>query len=148
VFEHSSAKIEGGAGVVTFITAASYIRGTAFVGVREMLRRLCHSVWIIDLGGEGRGTRRDDNVFNIQTPVAILIALSKGAKDQKKPAIVKYTRIDGTRDEKYAKLAEIKSFNDLSWQTCPTDWHAPLRPKGTGAYFRFPKLTDLMPWQT
>jgi hypothetical protein len=148
VFEHASAKAAGGAGVVTFITAASYIRGDAFVGVRETLRRLCHEVWVIDLGGEGRGTRQDDNVFNIQTPVAICVAFGRGAKDRSEPATVKYTRIRGTRDEKYAELAAVGSFNDLTWKDCPADWHAPLRPKGTGSYFTYPDLKDLMPWQS
>src|SRR5207249_458029 len=99
-------------------------------------------VWIIDLGGEGRGTRLDDNVFNIQTPVAICIALRTGLKDRTQPATVKYTGIHGTREEKYEKLAAVKSFADLRWKPCPTEWHAPLRPKGTGPYFGFPKLND------
>ncbi len=135
------------AGIATFITAASYIRGDAFVGMREMLRRLCHEVYIIDLGGEGRGTRQDDNVFNIQTPVAICIAVRTGKKDTDAPGTVKYAAIRGTREEKYAKLASIKSFKGLKWKTCPGEWHAPLRPAGTGPYFRWPLLTDLMPWQ-
>ena len=135
------------AGIVSFITASSYIRGDAFVGMREMLRRLCHEVWIIDLGGEGRGTRQDDNVFNIQTPVAICIALREGKKDKDQPATVRYASIQGTRDEKYAKLAAVTDFSDLKWKTCPTGWHAPLRPAGTGPYFKWPLLADLMPWQ-
>jgi len=147
VFEHTSGKQEANPGIVSFITASSYIRGDAFVGMREMLRRLCHEIWIIDLGGEGRGTRQDDNVFNIQTPVAICIALREGKKDKGVPAKVRYTSILGTREEKYAKLAAVKSFRSLKWKTCPSDWHAPLRPAGTGAYFKWPLLTDLMPWQ-
>jgi hypothetical protein len=136
------------AGIATFITAASYIRGDAFVGMREMLRRLCHEVSIIDLGGEGRGTRQDDNVFNIQTPVAICIAVRTGKKDKETPATVRYASIHGTREEKYARLASVGSFKDLKWKTCPTGWHAPLRPAGTGTYFKWPLLTDLMPWQS
>ncbi|MCX7851044.1 hypothetical protein, partial [Thermus sp.] len=52
-------------GVVSFITAASYLDGDAFVGMRERLRRLCDEVWMIDLGGEGRGARPSENVFAI-----------------------------------------------------------------------------------
>lgn len=136
------------AGIATFITAASYIRGDAFVGMREMLRRLCHEVYIIDLGGEGRGTRQDDNVFNIQTPVAICVAVRTGKKDKDTPGAVKYTAIRGTREEKYKQLAAVKSFADLKWKTCPTALHAPLRPAGTGPYFKWPLLIDLMPWQS
>ncbi len=134
------------AGVVSFITAASYIRGDAFVGMREMLRRLCDEVYIIDLGGEGRGTRQDDNVFNIQTPVAICIAVRSGKKGKDTPAVVRYASIHGTREDKYKKLAAVKSFKSLRWKACPTGWHAPLRPAGTGPYFTWPLLIDLMPW--
>ena len=38
------------------------------------MRRVCDYVDIIDLGGEGRGTRKEEDVFAIQTPVAIFIA--------------------------------------------------------------------------
>jgi len=136
------------AGVVSFISASSYIRGDAFVGMREMLRRLCHEIWIIDLGGEGRGTRKDANVFDIQTPVAICIALREGKKDTDARATVRYASILGTQEEKYEALASIKSFDDLTWKDCPTEWHAPMRPAGVGPYFNWPLLTDLMPWQS
>ncbi len=135
------------AGIASFITAASYIRGDAFVGMRELLRRLCHEVYILDLGGEGRGTRQDDNVFNIQTPVAICIAVRKGKKDWKTPGAVSYVRVHGSREQKYSTLGAVRSFADLKWKACPTEWHAPLRPAGTGPYFQWPLLTDLMPWQ-
>ena len=40
----------------------------------------------MDLGGEGRGTRQDENVFAIQTPVAIAIAVRYGAPNPATPA--------------------------------------------------------------
>lgn len=147
VFEHTSGAAHDHHGVVTFISASSYIRGDAFVGMREMLRRLCHDVYIIDLGGEGRGTRQDDNVFDIQTPVAICIAVRTGKKAKEQPATVRYTAIVGDRAAKYAALAGIRSFDDLEWKECPSEWHAPLRPAGKGVYFEWPLLTDIMPWQ-
>ncbi|HOG48884.1 MAG TPA: hypothetical protein PLB78_19810, partial [Anaerolineae bacterium] len=64
----------GGPGVVSFISASSYLDGAAFCGMREHMRRLCDEIWVLDLGGEGRGTRKSDNVFAIQTPVAIAVA--------------------------------------------------------------------------
>ncbi len=144
VFEHKSAD---GPGIVSFISAASYMDGDAFVGVREHMRRLCDEVWIIDAGGEGRGTRKTDNVFAILTPVAIAVAVCFRRPDRKKPATVHYTRIDGSRAEKLQKLDSVTDFGDLKWETCPTDWQAPFRPAGKGNYFKWPLLTDLMPWQ-
>ena len=144
VFEHDTAH---GPGVVSFISASSYLDGDAFGGMREHLRRQCDDVWILDLGGEGRGARRSDNVFAIQTPVAIAVAVRTGAAKPDTPAAVRYARIDGTRDEKLAALDSITRFSDVAWQDCPADWQAPFRPAGRGVYFGWPLLTDLMPWQ-
>jgi hypothetical protein len=144
VFEHETAR---GPGVVCFISASSYLDGDAFCGMREHMRRLCDEVWILDLGGEGRGTRKSDNVFAIQTPVAIAVAVrSKKAKEDK-PARVRYARIDGTREAKLAALGAIGNFAAVRWQDCPDDWQAPFSPAGRGDYFAWPLLMDLMPWQ-
>ena len=144
VFEHDTAH---GPGVISFISASSYLDGDAFGGMREHLRRQCDDVWILDLGGEGRGARRSDNVFAIQTPVAIAVAVRTGAAKPDTPAAVRYARIEGTRDEKLAALDAISRFSDVVWQDCPADWQAPFRPPGRGVYFAWPLLTDLMPWQ-
>lgn len=58
-------------GIVTFITASSYLAGPGFVGMREVMRRTFDELWILDLGGDNLGTRKTPNVFNIQTPVAM-----------------------------------------------------------------------------
>ena len=144
VFEHDTS---AGGGVVSFITASSWLDGDAFRGMREHLRRVCDEVWILDLGGEGRGTRRSENVFAIQTPVAIAVALRSGAGARDEPAVVRHARIEGSRGEKLAALDAVKGFADVVWRECPEGWQAPFRPAGEGAYFAWPRLTDLMPWQ-
>ncbi len=144
VFERDTAK---GPGIVSFISASSYLDGDAFCGMREHMRRLCDEIWILDLGGEGRGTRRDDNVFAIQTPVAIAVAFRSREANMDKPAKVHYARIRGKRAEKLAQLNEIKSLETMEWRVCPDDWQAPLRPAGVGEFFDWPLLTNLMPWQ-
>jgi len=147
VFETAAPGGEPGPGVVSFITAASYLDGDAFAGMREHLRRTCDEVWIVDLGGEGRGTRQDENVFDIQTPVAIAIAVRYGAPDPATPAAVHYCRLEGTRAEKLDRLEGVQDFADLHFDVCPGDWAAPLRPRSTAAFFDWPALTELMPWQ-
>jgi len=144
VFEHESAH---GPGVISFISASSYLDGDAFCGMREHIRRVCDEVWILDLGGEGRGTRREENVFAIQTPVAIAVAVRSKKGQEDKPAKVRYARIEGTRAEKLAQLDAISDFNSIKWKTCPKGWQAPFRPAGKGDYFAWPLLTDIMPWQ-
>ena len=146
VFEHDTAK---GPGIVSFISASSYLDGDAFAGMREHMRRLCDEIWILDLGGEGRGTHKSENVFAIQTPVAIAVALRSEKVAAAKPADIHYALIEGTRAEKLAVLDDIDGFahSSLKWQDCPEDWQAPFRPAGKGDYFTWPLITDLMPWQ-
>jgi hypothetical protein len=152
VFEQSHPQVNWpGAGIVSFITCSSYLDGDAFVGLREHMRRVCDHIDIIDLGGEGRGTRQDENVFDIQTPVAIFVAWRKSWKEGKKrdiPATVRYTRIEGTREEKLRALNRIKSQEDVKWLECPTYWQGPFKPESKGAFTKWPLITDLLPWQS
>jgi hypothetical protein len=144
VFEHKTA---AGPGIVSFISASSYLDGDAFCGMREHMRRLCDEIWILDLGGEGRGTRKSENVFAIQTPVAIAVAVRYGKDRMDTPAKVRFAHIDGTREDKFRVLDSIQDFSGLQWEDCPDDWQAPFRPAGTGKYFDWSLLTDLLPWQ-
>jgi len=144
VFEHNT---PDGPGIVTYISAASYLDGDAFAGMREQLRKVCDDVWIIDLGGENRGPRKSENVFNIQTPVAIAIAVRYGKSSTTKPAQVRYARIKGSREDKYSALEAINSFSDLKWKKCPTGWADRLRPVGKSDFLKWPQIIDLFAWQ-
>jgi len=148
VFEHEHPNLRPGPGIVSYISASSYLDGEAFMGMREWMRRTCDEIWIIDLGGEGRGTRQDENVFNIKTPVAIAIAVRYGAPQLETPAQVHYARFEGTRKSKLDRLERINGFADLSFETCPSEWHAPFRPQEETDFFTWPLITDIMPWQT
>lgn len=136
-----------GPGIVSFISAASYLEGDAFAGMREQMRRLCDEIWIIDLGGENRGPRKSKNVFNIQTPVAIAVAVRYGKTARNKPAQVRYARIEGSREDKYEGLEAIVSFSTLTWKKCPSGWPDRLRPEGKGDFYKWPELVDMFPWQ-
>jgi hypothetical protein len=145
VFE---AELAEGPGVVSFITASSFIEGDAFSGMRSHMRKHCDSIWIIDLGGDSRGARKEDNVFAIQTPVCICIAVrNKIQKSTDQPADVKYARITGTKAQKLEVLGKANKFADFSWERCPSEPLAHFRPPGQGTYFDWPQLIDLMPWQ-
>ena len=158
VFEHESAE---GPGVVSSISASSYIDGDTSRGVREHLRRICDWIWILDLGGEWHAPPRDENVFAIRTPVAIAVAARTGAGNGEVPAEVRYARVDGNRNQKLAALGAVTGFDSVDWDECRDGWQAPFRPvrtmpgarqaiatrSGHGNYFLWPRLTDLMPWQ-
>lgn len=146
VFEHDTST---GPGVVSFISASSYLQGDAFRGMRQKMRRLCDKIWIIDLGGEQRGTRKSDNVFpSVRTPVAIAVAARFGKPNANEPAQVQYADMrEGTREEKLQRLDAVSDFSDVEWTECPSGWQDPFLPAGTGEYFTWPRLTEVFPWQ-
>ena len=108
VFEQDG---DDGPGIVSFISASSYLQGDAFAGMREHLRRLCDEVWILDLGGEGRGPRKSDNIFNIQTPVAIAVAFRASEKVARQPshgALCSHRRLPGRKAERAGEYNRLR----------------------------------------
>lgn len=144
IFEHQTA---GGPGVVSFISAASYLDGPAFAGMREHMRRHCDEIWLIDLGGENRGARQSENIFAIRTPVAVAVAVRYGTPSLDTPARVHYARIEGSREVKLQTLNEMQRLEHIGWRECPAGWSDRFRPAGTGPYFQWPLLADIFPWQ-
>ena len=148
-FEHHRMEPNG---IVSFITASSYLDGDAFVGLRRHMRKVCERIDIIDLGGDSRGTHQEENVFDIQTPVCIFFAWRnkpKGRVTKDSPkAKVRYMRVTGTREEKLAYLEGITKTTKLPWRDAPDEWNAPFTPKGEGEFFNWPLLKDIMPWQS
>jgi len=137
----------GGPGVVSFITASSYLRGPGFVGMREAMRRTFDELWILDLEGDNLGARKTENVFNIQTPVAIATGIRYAEPKPDEAARVHYAKIEGTRAEKLTKLYNVNGLDSLDWKPCMDGWWQPLLPKGEGDYYAWPELTDVFPWQ-
>ena len=134
-------------GIVSFITAASYLRGPGFTGMRQRMREAFDELWIIDLEGDNLGARKTDNVFAIQTPVCIAVGVRLAEIKMNALAVVRYSRIEGTREAKLFKLKAIESFGDVNWDECFSGAQEPFLPKRAGNYFAWPLLTDLWPWQ-
>jgi len=87
-----------GRGVLGFITNRGFLTGRGFGGLRKMLRERFDQIRIIDLRGDTRGTRpatvpHDENVFNIEVGVCILIAYATGEKPQGAEAEVRYSDV-------------------------------------------------------
>ena len=135
------------AGIVTFITASSYIRGPAFAGMRRKMREVFDDLWIIDLEGDSLGSRKTENVFAIRTPVAIAIGIRNGRPNTETPADVWKTKLTGSERAKLETLDATGSFDDMNWVKCSADWNAPFYATGTGAYFDWPSVRNLFPWQ-
>ena len=135
------------AGIVTFITASSYLRGPGFGGMRRKMREVFDELWIIDLEGDHIGARKTENVFAIRTPVAIAIGVRNGPPQPGTPAKVWKTKLIGSEQEKLAALDSIASFGDLAWRECSQEWGAPFYPAGTDTFSDWPMVTDVFPWQ-
>jgi predicted helicase len=138
---------KGGPGIVSFITAASYLRGPGFAGMRQVMRQTFDDLWIIDLEGDNLGARKTENVFAIQTPVAIAVGVRYGDGQPGTPAAVHYTRVSGTQAEKLHTLAQVSRFTDLPWRPCLPGWTDLFLPTGDKPYWNWPLVTDLFPWQ-
>jgi hypothetical protein len=135
--------------VISFITGATWLRGPAFCGLREMVRDLADEVWVLDLGGEGRGAVTEENVFAIQSAVAVVTLFRKG-KGSTKPAKVLYRRASGTRSEKLeaVDLVQAPVADDPDWTVVAGSDGDPLAPPAGGAaWTSMPALTDLFCWQ-
>ena len=137
----------GDGGIVTFITASSYLRGPAFAGMRRKMREVFDDLWIIDLEGDKNGARTTENVFAIRTPVAIAIGVRDGRPNLGTPARIWKTKLTGPEKSKLAALDNTLSLQDLEWRACSEDRDAPFYPAGSGTYFDWPKVTDVFPWQ-
>lgn len=149
---------ENETGVVSYITSSSYLRGPGFAGLREYMRRTFDEIWIVDLGGEGRGARKEENVFAIQTPVAVFFGIQhpKNSKGQTRhhktrinyPATVYYQRIGGTRQEKLDAMAGVCAPEDGNdWVELPNnDWGDKFVPSTAAALSDGIPLDMIFPW--
>ncbi len=140
-----------GPGVVAFITGSSWLTGPGFVGLRQLARATCDEVWVLDLGGDNKGPNPEENVFAIETPVAIALLVRTAEHDPAAPARVRYRRLSGTREEKLAAAEAIAAQQDPlggEWSSCPDGPRDRMVPAtGDAAWRSYPALADLFPWQ-
>ena len=140
-----------GPGIVAFITGASWLTGPGFVGLRQLVRQICDDAWVIDLGGDNHGANPEENIFAIETPVAVVVLTRNGASDPSTPARVRYRRVRGTAEDKLETMRAIGLSADPfdgEWTEAQFGWLDPFTPPtGGGDWTAMPKLTDLFPWQ-
>lgn len=137
-----AAELPPGPGMVAFITASSYLDGVAMGGVRSLLRDAFDELLIVDLGGEGRGALVEDNVFDIRTPVAIAFVVKTGHPCRSQ--MVRYLRISGTREEKFAALKRIEL--DMINNEVDGGNISPFVPRSDSDYMSWPPIVRLFPW--
>jgi hypothetical protein len=96
-------------GVVALVTNNGYLDNPTFRGMRYRLRQVFDKIHVIDLHGSARkhesaGSERDQNIFDIQVGVSILIAVRDGTKTPGTLAEVLHAEVLGSRAEKFAAL--------------------------------------------
>lgn len=143
-------------GIVSFITASSYLRGPGFSGMREEMRRAADAVFIFDLEGDHLGARKNENVFNITIGVCVGSMVLTGSPDRTVAATSSYKRVTGTREEKLKAADAPRRFPDVSWSTTPYGWQDVLMTGGSSdslsegkspSYSEWPVMMEIFPWQ-
>jgi len=141
---------QAGEGVLGFITNHSYLDNPTFRGMRWSLMSSFDHIYILDLHGNAKKKEKcpdgskDENVFDIQQGVAIILAIKK------KGLRGKITHHDrwGLRENKYEWLKnnDIKS---TKWKklTPKSEFYffVPRDEKLSTRYHKYSKITDIFP---
>ena len=154
------------AGIIGFITNHSYLNGLIHRGMREELLKYFDKLYIMDLHGNSLLKETtpdgnvDQNVFDIQQGVAILIAVREKSKPDygstayksrdriKEMAKVLYYDLWGNREDKYNFL-ESASLDNVDWielqPTAPNYFFAPKNFDLATEYNQGWNVTDIFP---
>lgn len=134
-------------GIVSLITPSAYLKGNGSSGVREVMRRTADQLYILDLEGDQRGSRKTDNIFVVvQTPVCIGTMMRNSVQGAS-AANTSYLRVSGTRHEKLATCLGLATTARTNWRIAPTEWQSVFIP-GVGTEFEdWPRITEILPWQ-
>lgn len=106
-----------GEGVLGFVTDHSYLDGATFRGMRWHLMSSFDKIYVLDLHGNAKrleippSGQRNENVFDIQQGVAIIVAIKKKheAGASKSPARVFHADLWGSRKAKYTALKKLST---------------------------------------
>jgi predicted helicase len=111
---------KNGEGIVAMITNHGYLDNPTFRGMRWHLAKTFDSIHVLDLHGNSKKNEtapdggKDENVFNIQQGVAIMVAVKTGKKKAGEQARVFHSNLFGKREEKFRELeAFVQNSKEL-----------------------------------
>lgn len=110
---------KNGCGIIAFVTNHRYLDNVTFRGMRYHLLKTFDLLYLLNLNGSTQNNEivfeNDENVFDIQQGVSILLAIKKVNNEVKKMAKICFADIIGKRDFKYDLLAnsELKEIQFL-----------------------------------
>lgn len=111
-----------GEGIFGYIVNNSFLDGPVFRGMRQNLMDSFTAIYHLNLRGSIRRTsvvpdgKRDENVFDIQQGVSILLCVKE--RDDATPARVYYADMWGSRAEKYRALLSA-DVQTTEWEEVP-----------------------------
>ena len=88
------------------------------MGLRDRARRTAQHIYVVDLGGDNKGARPEEGVFDIQTPVAIVF-LVRTQKPSTSEAKVSHMRAYGQRLEKLDFLESLRLLSFINNSSPP-----------------------------
>jgi len=138
---------KNGEGVMAMITNHGYIDNPTFRGMRWQLAKTFDQIFILDLHGNSNKKEtapdgsKDENVFDIQQGVAIIVAIKKRAKNNNL-AEVKHADLYGLRKNKFEELGKAPN-----WQSVDLNnkflFFAPTDSEGQSEYDSYIKIDEL-----
>jgi len=142
-----------GEGILGFITNHSYLDNPTFRGMRQSLMNSFDHIYILDLHGNSKKKEKcpdgskDENVFDIQQGVAIIIAVKKPGLEKK----ISHADLWGLREDKYTWL-RTNHLGTTKWKkVLPKSEFYFLLPRDEKLlprYERYTKITDVFPVST
>lgn len=137
-----------GQGVIGMITNNSYLDGLIHRDMRRKLTEDFDEIYILNLHGSSKRNEKtpeggkDENVFDIQQGVGIILLVKKEGLEKK----INYFNLYGLREEKYEFL-EKQDIKNTSWEKLeikePNYFFIQKDTKGEKIYERFISLKDI-----
>jgi hypothetical protein len=136
-----------GPGVVCFVAPNSWLTGPGFLGLRLLARQRADEILVVDLGGDNIGAVKEENIFPIKTPVAVVLLVRKTGGSSTSLASVRLAKISGTKKQKLKRLEDAK-ISALSFTSLTLAGHEAWQLQtGDAMWLNHPELKNLLPWQ-
>ena len=130
-------------GIVGFVSPRAYLAGPGHAGMRRVMCERSDEIWITDLGGDNRGARKSENVFEIETGVTIGICSGVSRRDA---CAVGYRELLGTASEKLGALLSASTVASTDF-VAAAGADGLFLPASSVQWESWPALTDIFPWQ-
>ena len=143
-----------GQGIVALITNHGYLDNPTFRGMRQSLLNTFDKIYVMDLHGNTKKKEiapdggADENVFDIQQGVAILLAIKKDSNTSNRQGVLYHAHLYGPRAKKYAYL-NSHSLASAKWKelkpTSPAYLFVPQNTRAQREYQEGWRLPEIFP---